>query len=79
MLDQHENLDRRSFFRKLAAGAALAALGALTAVLASRRTPSVAGETCTNRGICRGCPAFAGCGLPQALSARQVLGKEGRP
>jgi purine-cytosine permease-like protein len=79
MQSPEPDIARRTFFRKLAAGLAMTALGALTAVLASRRTPSAAGETCTNRGICRGCPAFAGCGLPQAVSARQVLGKKGRP
>jgi len=79
MQSPEADIRRRTFFRKLAAGVALSALGALTAVLASRRTPRTAGEICTNRGLCRGCPAFTGCGLPQALSARQVLGKKGRP
>ena len=36
------------------------------------RSPAgLPGQDCVNRGICRGCPSFAGCGLPQALSARR--------
>lgn len=29
---------------------------------------------CINTGICRGCRVYERCGLPQALSAKQVLG-----
>jgi len=63
---------RREFLRGLARGAALAAVaGASGAALAgSGKRPS--GQTCINRGICRGCGVFARCGLPAALSARQA-------
>jgi hypothetical protein len=77
MREQDDNLGRRDFFRKLAAGVALSALGALTAFLAGKRGAQAtsAGQTCGNRGLCRGCPMFDACGLPQALSAKQVLGR----
>ena len=32
-------------------------------------------ETCVNNGICRGCPEVNSCGLPQALSIKQVVRK----
>ena len=67
---------RRGFLRVLAGGAALAAVAAAAAVLAARRRAGAArGEPCTAGGVCRGCPALGGCGLPQALSLRQSLGR----
>jgi hypothetical protein len=60
---------RREFFRA-AARYSLLLLVAVAASLAARpRTP--AGQRCVNRGICSGCGLFAGCGLPQALSAKR--------
>lgn len=59
---------RREFFRTAARSAGLAAL-ALAAAVAVRPRPT-AGQRCVNRGICSGCAVFAGCGLPQALSAK---------
>jgi hypothetical protein len=60
---------RREFFRA-AARYSLLALAAAAASLAGRpQTP--AGQRCVNRGICGGCGLFAGCGLPQALSAKR--------
>jgi hypothetical protein len=32
-------------------------------------------QTCVNQGICRGCGAFEDCGLPQAISAKEVFQK----
>ncbi|MBI3910143.1 MAG: hypothetical protein HY320_04330 [Armatimonadetes bacterium] len=66
---RHET--RRDFLRGLARG--LLAGGAIAGVggLAARR-----GEKCTNQFVCRGCPAFDGCGLPQALSAKQTMPRE---
>ena len=48
----------------------------LAAWLAARLArPGAAGnQTCVNRGLCRGCAVFAGCGLPQALSVRRISG-----
>lgn len=38
------------------------------------RKPAVnpADHICIGQGLCRGCKAFSGCGLPQALSAKAV-------
>lgn len=67
---------RRDFFRAIAGGLALAATAALAATLVVRRLAHPArSESCTNRGLCGGCPTLDACGLPRALSARQVLGR----
>jgi hypothetical protein len=64
---------RREFFRA-AARYGLLALVSVAASLAVRpRTPS--GQRCVNQGICSGCGVFAGCGLPQALSAKRAQAK----
>jgi hypothetical protein len=64
---------RREFFR---AGARYALLGVIAAAgwFAGRRN-FVPGQACVNRGICSGCREFDRCGLPQALSAKQVKGR----
>lgn len=64
--------NRRDFFRGGARYALLAALGAVSAVLFTRSGGKLTGQTCTNQGICSKCTAFAGCGLPSALSAKQA-------
>jgi hypothetical protein len=56
---------RREFLRSIARLAVLG--GAVAGVAALTRKQ---GETCVNQGICRGCPVFEDCGLPQALSAK---------
>ena len=66
--------DRREFLRRLARQAALGALAGGIAALIARRRPE--GESCSNDGICRGCPAYHGCGLPQALTMREALRKD---
>jgi hypothetical protein len=60
---------RREFLVSIARLLALGGLGALATRLLGGR-PAAPGETCVNEGVCRGCPTFVGCGLPQALSAR---------
>ncbi|MEI6351009.1 MAG: hypothetical protein WCP06_07875 [Verrucomicrobiota bacterium] len=63
---------RREFLRGGVRYALLAGLAALAArTIANSNRPS--GQSCTNQGICRGCQSFTDCGLPQALSAKQVL------
>ncbi|MBA7691076.1 hypothetical protein ES703_99614 [subsurface metagenome] len=42
------------------------------ALFAKRRRLVREGK-CINKGICRGCEVFEKCGLPQALSAKDVL------
>jgi hypothetical protein len=62
---------RRGFFRA-AARYALLALLSVAASLAARRPQTAPGQRCVNLGICRSCGVFAGCGLPQALSAKRA-------
>jgi len=63
---------RREFLRGGARYALLAGLGAVSATLFKRSGGKLSGQTCINQGICHGCTAFTGCGLPQALSAKQT-------
>jgi hypothetical protein len=80
-----EGLTRREFLKSAARLALLAGLGALGLRLlrggagawAADRLPR-AGQTCVNQGVCRGCTAYSGCGLPAALSAKRAL-SGGRP
>ena len=63
--------NRREFLTACARGAALGGLGLIGAVLSQRKGQSPAiGGTCVSRGVCRRCPAYEDCGLPQALSAK---------
>lgn len=64
-------VDRRDFFRSGARYVVLAGLGALAA-LGAARGRRLAGQKCVNRGLCGGCVVFENCGLPQALSAKQL-------
>jgi hypothetical protein len=68
-----ERLSRRDFLRSAARLAAFVGLGALAFRLLRRRPGNrpAGAEICVNTGYCRTCGAFAGCGLPAALSAKQ--------
>ncbi len=74
--DDKEN--RRDFFRSCARNTLLATVTFASAALAIRKR-STAGlrQRCVGGGICRGCPAFTGCGLPQALSAKRAMSAGG--
>lgn len=63
---------RREFLRGGARYALLTTLAAVSATLFKRSVGRLSGQTCINQGICSGCTAYAGCGLPQALSAKQA-------
>jgi len=63
---------RREFLRGGARYALLAGLGAVSATLFKRSGGKLSGQTCINQGVCSGCTAFSGCGLPQAFSAKQT-------
>ena len=63
---------RREFLRGGVRCALLAGLAAVSATLLKRGGGKLTGQTCINQGICSGCAAYAGCGLPQALSAKQA-------
>ena len=70
----NSSASRRQFLRD---GLRYFMLGGLAAVggrLVARQANRPAGQVCISAGICRGCGAFADCGLPQALSAKEVLG-----
>jgi hypothetical protein len=64
---------RRDFFRAAARYALLALVSAAASLAARPRTP--AGQRCVNQCICGSCAIFAGCGLPQALSAKRAQEK----
>ena len=66
---------RREFVRDGFRYALLTGLAVVSALLVRRRGTSLPNQTCINQGICGGCSAFVDCGLPQALSARQVQQK----
>ncbi len=66
--------NRREFLRGLGRGAGLGALLLGVGVLVER--PGSMNEECVNSGICRGCSAFRGCGLPQALSAKEFEARQ---
>jgi len=66
---------RRQFLHGVARNGGLTALAVLGILLGRRRRSTEPSETCVHGGICRGCPAFDGCGLPQALSAKQAARK----
>ena len=63
--------NRREFFRATTRYGLLSLLTAAAVVVRQNRP---AGQTCVNRGLCRGCAVFSDCGLPRALSAKRVLG-----
>jgi hypothetical protein len=65
---------RRQFFRDGLRYAILAGLAAVSGKLIARQAARPSGQVCISAGICRGCEAFDDCGLPQGLSAKEVLG-----
>ncbi|MGA2176553.1 MAG: hypothetical protein ABSH38_16375 [Verrucomicrobiota bacterium] len=65
---------RRQFLRDGLRYALLGGLAAISGKLIARPAARPAGQVCISAGICRGCAAFDDCGLPQALSAKEVLG-----
>ena len=69
-----DGMGRRQFFRAIGRGTALAAIAAAAVVLVrrSRAGKSPAEQDCVNLGICRGCPVYDGCALPQALSRKNA-------
>jgi len=70
-----KEIHRRDFFSMLLHKAALAALAILGAVLVCKKRDPALRQVCENQGICRGCSRFVDCGLPQALSAKEILTK----
>ena len=79
-----DGLSRRQFLKTAARLALLAGFGALGLRLLRGGAGATggrlyrAGQSCVNQGVCRGCTAYSGCGLPAALSAKRAL-SGGRP
>ena len=67
--------NRREFLRSAARYLALGGLVFMGGLLAARRK-SAAPQECINLEICKGCPAFKGCGLPPALAQKATTGDE---
>ena len=64
--------------RQLLAGAlryvSLGLLGAVGGSVFAKRNRLVREGKCINHSLCRGCTIFERCSLPQALSAKGVIG-----
>jgi hypothetical protein len=69
---------RREFVREGVRYLGLAGLAAVSALLFKRSGGKLTGQTCGNQGICSGCGAFAGCGLPAALSRKRLQSHSSR-
>jgi hypothetical protein len=65
--------NRREMLGRVLRYATLGLLGAAGGFGFAKRRRLVREGKCISRGICRGCEVFKNCGLPQALSAKQVL------
>jgi len=65
--------NRREMLGRVLRYATLGLLGAAGGSGLAKRRRLVREGKCVSRGICRGCEVFEKCGLPQALSAKQVL------
>jgi len=72
-----KHFERVQSRRELLAGffryATLGLSGVVGGYVFSKRHRLARDGKCINDGICRGCEVFGKCGLPQALSAKQVL------
>jgi hypothetical protein len=63
---------RRQFFRGVLRSVSLTLLGAAGGAAAMKRRRLVRENKCDNQGVCSGCEVFDECGLPRALSVKQV-------
>lgn len=70
MSDEQAKVGRRKFLKDAGRWAVALGLGGGVAAITTRDP-----EKCFNQGICRGCGEFQECHLPQALSAKEALGK----
>lgn len=66
---------RRNFLARLFRGLALGGAGAVGGTLAARGRQGLKNQICETVGRCRQCQRLAECGLPQAMSARQLQGR----
>ena len=70
-------VSRRELLGGVLRYATLGVLGAAGGSVFARRRRLLKEGKCISRGICSGCKVFKTCGLPQALSAKQVLERTG--
>lgn len=71
MRDEQVSQGRRRFFKDIGRWAVALGLGGGVAAITTRDP-----EKCANQGLCRGCGEFDDCHLPQALSAKEAMGKQ---
>ncbi len=69
--------NRRQLLARTLRYATLGLIGAGGAGAFSKRRRLAGENKCANRGICRGCETLEDCRLPQALSLKQALKKNG--
>jgi hypothetical protein len=67
--------NRRQLFAGALRYATLGLLGAGAWSVAAKRRRLLREGKCVNGGICSGCEVFEECGLPQALSAKEILAR----
>ena len=65
--------NRRELLGRILRYATLGLFGTAGGFGLAKRRRLVREGKCISRGICRGCEIFEKCGLPLALSAKQVL------
>lgn len=75
-MDFEKVRSRRQVFTAVLRYAALGFLGVAGGSAFAKRRRLLREGGCINRGICRGCVVFEQCGLPQALSAKEVLARQ---
>ena len=72
-----ENLIQKNNRRQILVGFmryfTLGLIGAMGGSIFARRRRLIREDKCISKGICSGCEVFEKCGLPQALSAKEVL------
>lgn len=66
---------RRRFVTRTLRNASLALLGLGGAAVAVKRRRLLREGKCLNSGMCRACGVFEDCGLPRALSTREVVAR----
>lgn len=66
---------RRRFVTRVLRNASLAVLGLGGGAIVLKRRRLLREGKCLNSGMCKECAAFDDCGLPRALSTRDVLAR----
>jgi len=66
---------RRQFLTRTLRNASLALLGLGGGAVVVKRRRLLREGKCLNDGMCRACGVFEDCGLPRALSTRDVLAR----